>query len=160
MMRTARYLTLVVVAFCIGLLGATGIVVAAEEQPLIFDDPEGPEVVGEQDEQLPDGTFVTVVGADGELVRCTDGELLKVQIGEGPPTTAPPVITRAADAATQARLDIEPGSDAAEVVDGIVPRCGPDGGGKKAGVVWIPESVAKDSGDQAPSKYVEEQLNP
>ena len=81
---------------------------------------------------------MSVVGSDGRLIRCPDGKPLKVRLNDNPP----PGLGRT--------------RPSGEVIEGVVPRCGPEGGGKDAEPIWVPASVDRDR-VTAPRRFVEAQ---
>jgi hypothetical protein len=86
---------------------------------------------------LRPGRRVGVVGSDGELIRCPDDKPLRVRLNDNPP----PGLGRTT-----------PSGEA----EGVVPRCGPEGGGKDAQPIWVPTSVGRDR-VTAPQRFVDAQ---
>jgi hypothetical protein len=88
-----------------------------------------------------------VSGSNGKAIRCSDGKLLRVKGNDVPP----PGIVRVGPSRRT-----EEGGEEVEVLEGAVPRCGPQGGGQNGTPIWVPESVGRGI-TEAPARYVKQQ---
>ena len=115
------------------LIGATAATVTTKSDPAVARHATDGAVVLKEAELSP----TPVVGRDGQLIRCDDGQLLMVDPGDVPPSTVGETDVRA--------------NGSVEVTDPAVPRCGPEGGGADSDPVWVPESVGAGEVDAPPS---------
>jgi hypothetical protein len=137
-----------VAASIIGLTVLLGLVATAGG---VADDPRETATVTSPTEPAADlpelGDLVPVVGRNGELIRCSDGQLLRVEVGSPPPAGI-----AESQPAPESVDEAIPGP-VTETVDPAVPRCGPEGGGRDGEPVWIPASDATASAE-APEEYL------
>ena len=89
------------------------------------------------------------VGFDGKVIVCPDGEPLKVsdaEIRNAPNLGESVEVGPAGDGVTEYRG-----------TEGMVPRCGPGGGGAEGTPIFVPNHVAKQTGEVAPRRFREAQ---
>lgn len=99
------------------------------------------------------GEPTPVADDNGDLIRCSDGELLLVPYGEGPP---PGIAENVQVSASEAAAEIGPGAEVVNTIDPAVARCGPNGGGADGVPIWVPASEGKNL-TAAPRSYVRQQ---
>ena len=144
-MTARKVIALLIGVVSVAMLSTTGVLADSQatsttDMPRSVQPPPWPEDFPKPGEMVP------VVGPNGQLIRCPDGDLLKVEMG-GP---TPSELDKARPAPSNAGF---PGE---EVVDPIVPRCGPGGGGADGRAIWMPASQGRDR-VQAPPDYVDAQ---
>lgn len=125
----------IIAALVIGAVTVAGVAVAHEEgtpsqEAWPADVPTPSEPIG-------------VVDEDGNLIECPqDGQMLTVEVDD----PVPPNLGQ----------EERTNDGTYRVTEGVVPRCGPTGGGANGEAIWVPESVGDDTAT-APPSYVEAQ---
>lgn len=111
----------------------------APKTPRLVDSPSGTYPANWPSDFPKPGELTPVSDANGDLIRCPDGTLLRVEVGAQAPAGVGESVVR-----TKAKREVN------VVTDGVVPRCGPGGGDDP---VWVPSSIGANR-VTAPARFV------